>query len=299
MKQPVALVPLDGSATAEYVLPMAVATAKALGLQLVLVQLVRDAWPGDDAHAREALRPARHYLDGVVASLDHTDIPITTRAQPVGEDIAAGINGAAHAEDAAMIMLATHGRTGVRRLVLGSVADAVVRSATVPVLVVRARPGTPASDGQEAGIHRILAPVDGSMAARAALVEAVKIARGTGAVLDIVQVAPWSWSLMAGAIDVPPPEGLDAQLEAGAADDLARVRAEIPSDIRYEQHVLRGDPAASILDHADTSHADLIAMGTRGRSPVARWALGSVADRVVRSGTRPVLLVRAAPDAGA
>jgi nucleotide-binding universal stress UspA family protein len=299
MTRQVALVPLDGSATAEYVLPIAVATAKALDLWLVLAQFVRDAQPGDDAHAREALRPARHYLDGVVASLHGAGVVLNTRALTAGDDIAAGITSAAHTEDAALIMLATHGRTGVRRLVMGSVADAVIRSATLPVLVVRARPGTPTSSGHEAAIRRILAPVDGSTAATAALAEAVKLARGAGAVLDIVQVAPWSWSLMAGATDVAPPEGLDAQLEAGAAEYLARVQAELPADVRQEQHVLRGDPAASILDYADTSHADLIAMGTRGRSPVTRWALGSVADRVVRSGTHPVLLVRATPSISA
>jgi nucleotide-binding universal stress UspA family protein len=290
MTKDIGLVPLDGSATAESVLPMALASARALDLDLVLVQLVREAWPGGDAKAEAALGPARHYLDGVAASLADAGITVSTRALPGGDDIAAAISGAAEAENAALIMLATHGRTGLRRIMMGSVADAVVRSATRPVLVVRARPG---SQTGVAGLSRILAPLDGSPLAEGAIDIAARVARRAGATLDLVRVAPWTASLVAGMPDIPIPEGLDEDLEKGAYEYLREVERTLPRDVSHERHVLRGDAALGILDHADATGADLIVMSTRGRSPATRWALGSVADRVLREGDRPVLLVRA------
>src|SRR5205814_1039040 len=99
--------------------------------------VVRGAWPGGDARAESALQPARHYLDGVLAALKDSGVAVGAHAQPAGDDIAAGIVGEAEALGAGLIMLATHGHTGVRRLVMGSVADGVIRTAPCPVLAMR------------------------------------------------------------------------------------------------------------------------------------------------------------------
>lgn len=289
MATSIAIVPLDGSSTAEAVLPWAIAVAKVFDLQLELVQLVKEAWPGGDAKAEAALQPARHYLQGVAAALESTGVPVASRAQPVGDDLADGIVGIAKSLDAGLIMLATHGRTGVRRLVMGSVADGVARTAECPVLVVRGN----SEQGRTAPvIRRVLLPLDGSTLSEAALSHAARVASTTGATLDLIQAVPWSASLLVTANESYIPPGLDEQLEAGAAEYLRQAAGQVPQGIKTETHVLRGDAASAILDYAERSGAALVVMSTRGRTGVARWALGSVADKVLRAGDRPVLLVR-------
>lgn len=292
MAPTIAVVSLDGSSTAESVLPWAVAVGKVFNLHLELVQLVREAWPGGDAKAEAALQPARHYLQGVASSLDPSGLEIRVRAQPVGDDIAAGIVGVAQSLDAAIIMLATHGRTGFRRLVMGSVADGVARTAECPVLVVR---GEAARQQTAPAIKRVLLPLDGSTLSEEAIAHAARIAATTGATLDLMQAVPWSASLLATAQESYIPPGLDEQMEAAAADYLREAVQKVPQDIKTETHILRGDAAGSILDHSERTGADIVVMSSRGRSGVARWALGSVADKVLRAGDRPVLLVHNRP----
>jgi nucleotide-binding universal stress UspA family protein len=291
MTPSVGLVPLDGSATAECVLPWAGVLARALGLRLVLLQLVPEAWPGGDARAVAALRPAQHYLTGVAASLP-ADVAVETRAQPVGADVAAGVIGMADTEGAALILLASHGRSGLRRWVLGSVAEAVVRTARQPVLVVHAQPEGPPRDPP--AVRRILLPLDGSVRAEAALPLAVQLAQAWHATLDLLEAVPWSWALLSASPEVVIPVGIDEQMEQDAAAYLQRTQAGLPSGVAGEHHIIRHDPRLAILDHLAETGADLVVMSTHGRSGLARFALGSVAETVLRGSTRPVLLVRAA-----
>src|SRR3712207_845381 len=137
MAQPIGLVPLDGSATSECVLPWAVTMARGLNLTLVLEKLVTEAWPGGDEKAESELRAAEHYLNGVAESLAGSGVAVEIRATPAQHDIPAAINGSAETLEVSMVLLATHGRTGPRRWVMGSVADGVVRSSTRPVLAVK------------------------------------------------------------------------------------------------------------------------------------------------------------------
>jgi len=292
MQTAVGLVPLDGSATAECVLPWARTLGKALGLRLVLLSLVRDAPVGGDARTDAALRPARHYLDGVTADLTAAGLSVEQCILPATDDVSAQITSTAAALNASFILLATHGRTGVRRLVLGSVAGEVARTAPCPVLVIRA---TPAGAAVESGaLRRILLPLDGSPLAEQALAPAVELARATSATLDLARVEPWAWQLQRASVEVYYPPDFDSALEQAADEYLARVRAAVSPDVTTECHVLRGDAAGTITAHAEEVGADLVVMSTRGRSGLARMTLGSVADRVVRGGSRPVLLVQAA-----
>ena len=298
MPASIGVVPLDGSATAEVVLPWAIVMAKALRLRLVLLQLVPDAWPGGDAPAEAALRPARHYLDGVAASLgDAADgIDIETQAQPVGDDLAAGIIGAAGSLDADVIVLATHGRSGVKRWVLGSVAETVVRTAASPVMVIRANAEAPTPETP--AIRRILLALDGSPTAESALPQAMRLARACNATLDLLQVAPWAWSAVAGSTEVVMiPEGVEEAVAESAEAYLQGVQARLSTEVRTEHHVRRGDPTSGILDHLVATGADIVVMSTHGRTGLTRWVLGSVAQRVLHTSERPVLLIRAtAPD---
>ncbi len=292
MGKRVGLVPLDGSATAEAVLPLAQTIAEALSLKLVLLDLVPGAWPDGDERNGASFRPARNYLTGAAQSLTALGLEVETLVRAAGDDVAAGIVTASDDLDAELVMMASHGRTGVRRMVMGSVADAVVRTASRPVLVVRA-----GSAPQEArGLGRVLLPLDGSSRSEAALALAVRVAQATGATLELAQVVPWSWALVASAPEAYLPEGLDEQLEQGARDYLQQAAAKLPAGLRAEVKVLRGDPATTLIDHAAATHAGLVVMSTHGRGGVTRWALGSVADKLLRAGGLPLLLVRGGGD---
>ncbi|MFN8558491.1 MAG: universal stress protein [Dehalococcoidia bacterium] len=288
-EQGIGLVPLDGSGTAEQVLPWARTMAEKLGMRLVFLEMVREAWPGGNEKAEAALKAAMNYLNGVKATQPAT-VPIELRALPSQEDVATGIAAAAAEMDADMILIATHGRSGPRRWVMGSVAEDVVRSAACAVFVVRGETATPPSGDRT--VRRVLVTLDGSVTAEVALEQARRIADAYGATLDLLQVVPWSAMMYAAPTEIYLPEGLDEQLEKGADDYLRGVQERLPAGVISERHVIRGSAADGIIDHAQDTGADLVVMSTHGRSGIARWALGSVAERVLRAGPRPVLLVR-------
>lgn len=280
------LVALDGSGTAEYILPWAAAFAQALRMRLLLLRFAE----GDGG-----LGAASHYLEGVASALKARGIEVEVSARPAEGDTAAAIVNVADQAHVDLILMATHGRTGVSRLVLGSVADAVVRSARGAVLVVRAGSDHPGSE--PAAVRRVLLTLDASPLAEAAIPYAGRYAQAFGAALDVIEVAPLAAAMFAGTPGVVIPDTLDKEIEQGAADYLRGIRAKLPEGVPVELHVLRGPAAAEILDYAEGTHADLIVMSTRGRSRVARWTLGSVADKVLRGGSIPVVLVHSAEEA--
>ena len=136
--------------------------------------------------------------------------------------------------------------------------------------------------------QRILHPTDFSAHSKAAFEVACSIARDTGGDLLVLHV-------------VPAPVGLDEVAESRREGFRDRIRAELnavrPVDPRQEvpHLLLDGDPAEMILDAATTHHADLIVMGTHGRTGVGRLLIGSVAEHVLRKANCPVLTVKAPP----
>jgi nucleotide-binding universal stress UspA family protein len=290
MIQPVGLVPLDGSSTGEAVLPWSLALARALGMRLLLVQFITELGPPADPLTQAAERAAHHYLDGVAASLHGGAVPVETKVMSVDGDIADRIAALGNELQPGWIMVGTHGRSGYRRWILGSVADGVVRKAHCPVLVVRSDLRTVKARPPE--LRRVIVPLDGSSRAEAVLPHASDIARSSGAVLDLVQVAPWAWMLFAAAWQEQAPAHMDAQMEQQAGEYLRSVEMRVEDGVRFASHVLRGDPAEMLLEHAHRGEPGLIAMTTHGRSGIARWALGSIADRIVHNSELPVLILR-------
>lgn len=186
------------------------------------------------------------------------------------------------------IVMGTRGRRGVGRLLLGSVTESVVRDATVPVLVVRG-----ASEVKRRyPFETILVPTDGSVHAEVALERALAIARHDDAtvhVLSVVDVTP-------AAIDDRNDLRLE-RLENYARDvvDDAIAAAE-KSSVDTVSTVQYGSIDKQIRTYADEIDADLIVMGTHGRSGLDRLLLGSATERVLRTAKTPVLTVRASTD---
>ena len=183
-----------------------------------------------------------------------------------------------------LIVLGTHGRTGLRRLLTGSVAEAVLRRASCPVLTFHVPAERPAGTG---AVRVILHPTDFSERAGGALKIARSLARDLGARLYLLFVDPVQ-PIEAIALGGP----LDPQ---GDLKFLAEMKAKTdgpdlkyPVEIRYEQ----GDPAQEILRVAREIRCDLIVLGSHGRTGLGRLLMGSVAEAVLRRADCPSLIVK-------
>jgi nucleotide-binding universal stress UspA family protein len=182
-----------------------------------------------------------------------------------------------------LIVMGTHGRTGLERLLTGSVAETVLRGARCPVLALRS-----AEQGQDAvGPQVILHPTDFSEPATAALAVARALARDLGARLFILHAAP---AEVRAAMLVPiPPELTDYRENLAAT----RLRTDGP-DLKFpvETRISHGYPAEEILRVANEIGCGLIVIGSHGRSGLGRMLMGSVAEAVLRKAGSPVLIVK-------
>jgi nucleotide-binding universal stress UspA family protein len=185
----------------------------------------------------------------------------------------------------------THGRAGVERVVLGSVADQVLKACPAPVVLMR--PG----ERRITGVHKLLVPVDGSPGGALALGTAVALARATGASIQLVQITvPISMQTMVaydyGGMGYYDPDWDDESLASATTyvDALvARLREEglgVDGEAKTAPSAAQGIVAA-----AESTVADLVVMSTRALTGPARTLLGSVANAVVRTAHCPVLLV--------
>lgn len=295
------LLPLDGSELAEESLWYAKGIAGRLGLEVVLLHVAARNHPNSAMH--------RAYLDQVCERLRGAlaDMPAAAggRRATVRGEVATGypsdeILRCAGEMDIDLILMATHGRSGVRRWVLGSVADKVLRSAAQPVLLVRA--GMPRGAGYDTwSAPKLLAPLDGSELAELVLPHvAFMAAREQGAEAEIVLVG------VCEPLVLPPVTAPETTVNWGAVGDeylskcrrstqkyLDRVQKELADvGLKVRVEVLDNDPAGAIVDYAASNRADLIIMATHGRSGIGRWAYGSVAQKVLHGASSPILLVR-------
>jgi nucleotide-binding universal stress UspA family protein len=185
-----------------------------------------------------------------------------------------------------LVVMGTHGRRGVDRMLFGSVTEEVVRKADCPTLTVRADADT----GPEQAVRRILVPIDFSDASEGALDHAKEIALTYGAELNLLHVVEQPFYPSAYGMDpisFPTQEVVDrVEKQLG---EMAR------TEIGYE-HVMVdatvGDPASTILDYVDENEIDLVVLATHGRTGLDRMLLGSVTERVLRRSPSPVFVVK-------
>lgn len=189
-------------------------------------------------------------------------------------------------EDIDLVVMGTHGRRGVNRMLFGSVTEEVVRRAPCPVLTVR----TDADAVPNQSVRRVLVPVDFSDTTLSAVRHAKEIALTYGAEIDLLHVVEEPF--------YPPTYGVDT-IEFPTADVLERVEKQLANiareDIGYE-HVMvearTGYPPSEILDYVEENEIDLVVLATHGRTGLERVLLGSVAERVLRQSPKPVFVVK-------
>ncbi len=273
------IVPMDGSELAEQVLPCAGQVAQHTGAGLLLLQVL----PTDASAALK--EEAFAYLDEVAKNLDQRVQTEIRLGNPANE-----IMTAAGAVPEPIIAMTTHGRGGLGRLLYGSVADQVVRDANVPVFLIRsgAVPATPCA------IHSILVPLDGSAYAEAALPYAAELARVFDADLWLAQVADTTSVTEDPAVA----EKLAAEYQQAVRDANAYLHTLADrfsrDGIRVHPRVLAGFTEDELLQFGKETAADLIVMASHGRSGLRRFGSRSLAERLLRLGTAPVLMVRPA-----
>lgn len=285
------LVPLDGSGLAEQTLPYAEEVAAAFGSQVVLLGV----W---ERGAGQRLRVFQGYLERMAARVERS---LKLRLAPQAQVTAVVKKGSpaeeilrlAEEQDIGLIAMATHGRSGLSRWVLGSVAAKVARSSPVPVLLVP--PASKAADlppGE--AFQQALVPLDGSSLGEAVLPLVEALATKLGMKVALLEVLDTGRKVMEidGRVVVGPYQSMDV-LRATVKEYLGRAQQGLQSKgVSVTVRVAEGDPAEVILDTAVEGGVSLIAMSTHGRTGLARWAYGSVADKVLHASPVPVMLVR-------
>jgi nucleotide-binding universal stress UspA family protein len=307
------LVPLDGSAFAEQAVETARALAHRTGARIDFVSVFQPAVPlarlggapSGDARLQAELREnVRAYL-ARIETAERARSSVEIRGVLREGSIAAALEEHAVESGADLVVMTTHGRGGADRLLLGSIADRVIRASPVPVLLVRA--GDPPVAGP-VPLRQVVVAVAGVDEDDRVRDAATTIADQDRAVYTLVHVLDVSPTIGASGSPLgPPPDemaGVPVTREEGKDHAAVRYLEWMAGPLRARgaavaTEVLRAASVSrAILDAAREAHADLIVVGTAARSPIARLFLGSTADKVIRGATCSVLVVPRVWDKG-
>lgn len=308
------LVPLDGSDRAERAMNVAARLARGSGCGILALRVVglppfRLAPYGEPAQiALAVIDVAREEADEYVKNLalrpEFGNIKIETRV--IEGHASEGILDVARDEKCDMIVICTHGYSGLNRWRLGRVATQVARHAPVPVLVV------PTHDEREAGraagaddSTRLLITLDGSELAEAAIAPGLDVVQALATpehiAVHLLEVVDFFAAMMADSTheDTPAPSVSDAEEQALQA---ARAYLETVAQRIQEEHpgvkviptaMLAPDVADTIINVAEAVPGnDFIAMATHGHGGLQRWALGSITERVLHTTHLPLIIAR-------
>lgn len=295
------LVPLDGSELAEAALPPAVALAEKTGAELILLQATMATEyliPEPAGHGmmlsnyqslEEAQKQAKSYLDHWQERLSKK---VKVWVDVVTGDPAGAIVDTAQEQNVDLIVLRSHGYSGLTRLVLGSVAERVLHEAPCPVLVLH----------NDQLPQHILVALDGSELAEMAIRPGVEMAKLCQANLVFFTVEA--------NLEIPAPDFVKLeQVESGLGeqarsnlflrgeDYLARLQKQYQKEgLEVDYVVSHGEVAEKLLAAVEANNIDLIVMVTHGRTGLKRWVYGSVTEKVLRSTPQNMLVIRPPQD---
>jgi len=299
------VVATDFSEEAEVALRQALRVARTIDAEIVLlhvcdvVQPIPPAIPANHAAFQSFYEIAQQQVKIARARLEQ----IRERIHGQGVDVShmiiegfpdTGICEAAVDLDARLIVTGTRGLTGVKRFILGSVAERAVRLSELDVLVARKAAERIPSAG---GFHDVLVPVDFSQASQRTLPLALSMTAPEGRV-QVVHVLERAYPLM-GYEDalVGPSVDFGALWETAVVEARSRCEEMVATHVReggptITQDIIEGSPAFAIQEHLDRGTYDLVVMGSHGRRGFRRALLGSVAERTVRHAPCSVLIAR-------
>jgi nucleotide-binding universal stress UspA family protein len=288
------LVPLDSSERAASALPVAVDICQRLDGELALIQVLPVIVAPFEAPTGFAAgyippetnqrmhddqeRAARVYLEQVAAPLRAGGLPV--RAYIQHGDPASSLIDTIADRAVGLVVMTSHGRTGLARFALGSVADRIVRSGVAPVLLLRSF-GT--SNTSMMALRHAVVPLNGTLLSEAVIdVIGLRLAGAVIAEFTLLRV-------------VDKHDGSEA--ERVAQDYLEDMRSRFLQRLNGRKATIKtmtlvGSPSGRILEAARTESADLILMATRGESGIGRLAFGSTADHILQGSELPALFIR-------
>ena len=283
------LVPLDGSELAARALPVAESLCRQLAAQLDVVSVLSPVvlpFVGGEPYVpgevyvqmdTERTQSAQKYLGTVLAAA--REHGVTAQAHLHRGDPASSLVDLADELGATLVVMTTHGRTGLARFALGSVADRVVRGGVAPVLLLRSFPTL--THGQD--LSRVLNPLDGSAVSEAPLFSIVPVLAGpVFRTITLLRVA----DPRDGEMDRHIAESYANTARQRLIDQLGARDCTVSVLVRTSKN-----PAASIIEASEDGECDLTLMSTRGEAGIGRLAFGGVTDRVLRDGKTPLLVV--------
>ncbi len=283
------LVPLDGSKTAEMVLPYSAELASRFGSEVILVTVSESVAPDTNhlyrTYLKHATRKLRLQLDGWG----------TRETVAVQSDVLTGrpadqILKSATEKNIDLILLASHGSSGEGPWLLGNIAAKVLRATDRPVLLIRERARETALE-QRNLIRRILVPLDGSKTGEAALCYAVALAKKMTAEIVLIEVFEPVSTVGATGISYSIRE--DESVRKALMSYLDSVAQPLKDDgLNVRSEVIFGDAANQIMKYAEHNGVDLIAVSSHGRTGAGRWVFGSVTDKILHAGNVALLVSR-------
>ncbi|HEU4342010.1 MAG TPA: universal stress protein [Candidatus Binatia bacterium] len=288
------LVPLDGSETAEKVLPYARILAATLKNSVELMGVIDISTQLEkvrylDTLIDEGVRRSREYLERVAKTFPGASVKCTVEKGRPEEVIIVKAAG----EKDTLVAMASHGRSGINRWLLGSISEKVLRVATNPVLVVRANEQGSAEG--EAAPDSMIVPLDGSELAESVLPHVVELTKAFNSKVTLLR--SYSLKQMIYRVEdyTPDLDELKHELQWEAMSYLDDKVSQLNGAglVHVFPFVTEGDAAETIIELAKGAPNSWIAMCTHGRSGVKRWVLGSVTEKVVRHSGNPVLAIRA------
>jgi nucleotide-binding universal stress UspA family protein len=304
------LVPVDFSAPAQQALDEAIRFAKKFRAELHLLHCYQLFLPSTLSLYRLDVDPsiAPDFREAAQRLMAEWSQRVSAAGVSSHEHLASNLPSAEAADlagkiGADLIVIGTQGLSGLKHLLLGSVAERTIRIAPCPVLTVGlaaggsttpdARPwSSPPEKIAAKEIHRILVPVDFSEHSERALEAAIALATAFGAEVHLLhsyQIYPDTISLYGIVV----PESLERDLRAAALKRLSESRDKVrAAGCKVEQHVTASVPVDAIAQMAERFEPDLIVIGTRGLGGFKHALLGSVAERTIRTAKCPVLSVK-------
>jgi nucleotide-binding universal stress UspA family protein len=283
-------VPLDGSRLAEQILPFVRLFAMPLNLPVDLFTVLESVSDHQSSlHAR-----TRAYLEGVREK--YFSSGVSTNFHVESGEAATVIIERYRNDPHCLIAMATHGMSGLRRWLMGSVTSKVVQHAANPLLIIR--PTEKADPGLPVSFRTIIVPLDGSGLAEKALPTVIGLAKPLKLEVQLVRAytpAAETYIIADGVIAQSTAQfnqNLKAEVETYLEGKVQALRAEGLENVTAT--AVLGDAASEVIDFARRTESNVVAMSTHGRSGVGRWLLGSVAEKVVQHSQDPVLLIRVA-----
>ncbi|HET7375559.1 MAG TPA: universal stress protein [Anaerolineae bacterium] len=281
------LVPLDGSALSERAIEPALAIGRRSYSEIILarapiVDLALAAAP--DRHSDQLHTESYNYLSEI--QLSYASPYVKFHSQTIEGEPANAIIQTAVEERVDLIVMSTHGYSGITRLMLGSVTEKVLRSAPCPVLAIRSTQP----------IRRVLIPLDGSPLAERALPLGLELADrlgGEATLLRVVERAVPPNALELDWIENGLSRRLQNDLNDEASDYLhARLKDHTYTNCTLNSTIRIGSAADTILDFVDAHETDLVVMASHGRTGLSRIVYGSVTEKILRRAACSVMIVR-------